>query len=65
MVTKNFGGALMFERLAIGIALLGVACEQAVAGDYVVAAPGPVLGAGLSGLAIAGIGLYAWYRNRK
>ena len=52
----------MFERLAIGIVLLGVACEQALA---VYSAPGPVLGAGLSGLAIAGVGLYAWYRNRK
>jgi hypothetical protein len=53
----------MFERLAIGIALVGVACSQALAVS--VAAPGPVLGAGLSGLAVAGVGIYAWYRNRK
>ena len=53
----------MFERLAIGIALVGVVCSQAMA--YPAAAPGPVIGAGLSGLAIAGVGLYAWYRNRK
>ena len=53
----------MFERLAIGIALVGVVCSQALAG--VVAAPGPVLGAGLSGLVVAGVGIYAWYRDRK
>ena len=63
-MTKNFGGAPMFERLAIGIALIGVACSQALA-NGVAAAPGPVLGAGLSGLVVAGVGIFAWYRNRK
>jgi len=54
----------MFKRLAIGIALVGVACSQALA-NGVAAAPGPVLGAGLSGLVVAGVGIFAWYRNRK
>jgi len=56
----------MFERFVIGIALVGIACSQAMAGwTPVAAAPGPVLGAGLSGLVVAGVGIYAWYRNRK
>ena len=55
----------MFERFVIGIALVGVGCSQALAWQPAVAAPGPVLGAGLSGLVVAGIGVYAWYRNRK
>ena len=55
----------MFERLIIGLALVGVASTQALAWTPVAAAPGPVVGAGLSGLAVAGVGIYAWYRNRK
>jgi len=62
-MTKTLWGAHMFERLAIGITLVGVACSQALATPA--AAPGPILGAGLSGLAVAGVGIYAWYRNRK
>jgi len=56
----------MFERLAIGIALFGITTTSALADlPAPQPAPGPVLGAGLSGLAIAGLGVYAWYRNRK
>jgi hypothetical protein len=54
----------MFERLAIAVALIGAASTQALALTPV-AAPGPVLGAGLSGLVVAGVGVYAWYRSRK
>ena len=54
----------MFERLAIGIAFVGAASTQALAWGPV-AVPGPVIGGGLSGLVVAGIGIYAWYRNRK
>jgi len=55
----------MFDRLVIGLALVGVATTQALAGVPVPAAPGPVVGAGLSGLVVAGVGIYAWYRGRK
>lgn len=54
----------MFERLVIGIALVSVATTQALA-TPVPAAPGPVLGVGLSGLVVAGVGIYAWYRGSK
>jgi len=56
----------MFERLVIAIAVIGAASSQALA-DYgtVVAAPGPILGTGLSALVVAGVGAYAWYRSRK
>jgi hypothetical protein len=54
----------MFERLAIGIAFVGAASTQTLA-MVPVAVPGPVIGRGLSGLVVAGIGIYAWYRNRK
>ena len=55
----------MFERLVIGIAFVGVATTQALAGVPISAPPGPVLGAGLSGLVVAGVGIYAWYRGSK
>jgi hypothetical protein len=54
----------MFERIVIGLALVGITTAEALA-NGVCAAPGPVLGAGLSGLVVAGVGVYAWYRNRK
>jgi hypothetical protein len=54
----------MFERIVIGIALVGGTFSQALAAAAA-PAPGPVLGAGLSGLVVAGVGIYAWYRNRK
>ena len=53
----------MFELLAIGIAFVGAASTLALANP--VSVPGPVIGGGLSGLVVAGIGIYAWYRNRK
>jgi hypothetical protein len=54
----------MFERIVIAIALIGAASTQALAG-VPVAVPGPILGAGLSALVVAGVGAYAWYRSRK
>ena len=54
----------MFERLAIGIAFVGAASTLALAGAPA-AVPAPLIGGGLSGLVVAGIGIYAWYRNRK
>ena len=54
----------MFERLVIAIALIGAASTQALA-NGVVAAPGPILGTGLSALVVAGVGAYAWYRSRN
>ena len=53
----------MFERLLIGIALVGVTCSAALAGP--VAVPGPIVGAGIPGLVAAGIGAYAWHRRRR
>ena len=63
---NSVGVHTMFERLVIAIAVIGAASSQALA-DYgtVVAAPGPILGTGLSALVVAGVGAYAWYRSRK
>ena len=54
----------MFERLVIAIALIGAASTQALA-VAPTPVPGPILGAGLSALVVAGVGAYAWYRSRK
>jgi len=54
----------MFGRLVIAIAVIGAASSQALAYPTV-AAPGPILGTGLSALVVAGVGAYAWYRSRK
>jgi len=55
----------MFERLAIGIVLFGITTTSALANIPPAPVPGPVLGAGISGLVVAGVGIYAWYRNRR
>ena len=54
----------MFKAFIVGIGLIVVASTSVLA-TPTVPVPGPIVGAGLPGLVLAGGALYAWYRKRK
>ena len=59
----------MFQRLLIGITLVGIASTdvlaQAVCTENICPIPAPIVGAGLPGLLAGGAAAFAWYRSRR
>jgi len=63
------GGTNMFQRLLIGIALVGIASTEVLAQtcttENFCPIPAPIVGAGLPGLLACGAAAFAWYRSRR
>jgi hypothetical protein len=55
----------LFTTMAIGDDLRGLLADNVVIARVAVPVPGPIVGAGLPGLILAGGGLLAWWRRRQ